>query len=87
MSINIKNEDAERLARELSRLTGKTITEAVALALREKLNRLKGNRKIRSDFQTIMEISRRCSQLPDLDKRSPEEILGYDSRGAFSHGD
>jgi len=30
-----------------------------------------------------MEISRRCSSLPDRDQRSAEEILGYDAAGTF----
>ncbi len=33
--------------------------------------------------EILMEISRRCSSLPDLDTRSAEEILGYDEKGAF----
>ena len=27
--------------------------------------------------KVIMKISSRCSSLPDIDKRSPDEILGY----------
>ena len=27
-------------------------------------------------------IARQCSALPDLDPRSPDEILGYDDEGA-----
>ncbi|MGV2827900.1 type II toxin-antitoxin system VapB family antitoxin [Myxosarcina sp. GI1(2024)] len=37
ISINIKNEQADRLARELSQLTEKTITETVIKALSERL--------------------------------------------------
>lgn len=33
--------------------------------------------------ETLLAISERCSSLPDLDKRSPGEILGYDEKGAF----
>jgi len=33
--------------------------------------------------ERLMEISRRCSALPDLDTRSANEILGYDEIGAF----
>lgn len=40
MSLNIKNEDAERLARQLATATGETVTRAVAVAVRERLERL-----------------------------------------------
>ena len=34
-------------------------------------------------LETVLEISRRCSALPDLDTRDPDEILGYDENGTF----
>jgi antitoxin VapB len=40
MSLNIKDEEAHRLARELARLTGESQTTAVTIALRERLDRL-----------------------------------------------
>jgi antitoxin VapB len=40
MSLNIKNGDAERLARELAAATGETVTRAVTIAVRERLDRL-----------------------------------------------
>jgi hypothetical protein len=33
----------------------------------------------------IMSISEECRAIPDLDTRSFEEILGYDSIGTFGH--
>lgn len=33
--------------------------------------------------ETVLEISRRSSALPDLDTRDPDEILGYDEKGTF----
>jgi len=41
MSLNIKNEEAHRLAQELAALTGETMTAAVTEALRERLNRVR----------------------------------------------
>jgi antitoxin VapB len=32
-------------------------------------------------FAAIMEISRRCAALPELDPRSADEIVGYDENG------
>jgi len=32
-------------------------------------------------FAAMMEISRRCAALPELDPRSADEIIGYDENG------
>jgi antitoxin VapB len=29
----------------------------------------------------LLEIGQRCAALPDLDPRTPDEILGYDANG------
>jgi antitoxin VapB len=39
MALSIKTDEADRLARELARLHGETITEAVTVALRQRLDR------------------------------------------------
>ena len=41
MSLNIKNDEAYRLTQELSRLTGESLTTAVTVAVRERLERLR----------------------------------------------
>jgi hypothetical protein len=41
MRLNIKNKETDRLVRELTALTGESITTAVTEALREKLSRVK----------------------------------------------
>lgn len=40
MGMNIKSEEAHRLARELAALTGESLTTAVTSALRERLERI-----------------------------------------------
>lgn len=40
MSLNIKNEETARLARELAAQTGESVTEAVTVAVRERLSRV-----------------------------------------------
>ena len=45
MALSIKTDEADRLARELSRLTGETMTEAVTRALSERLERLRRARE------------------------------------------
>jgi len=42
MSLNIKNEEAHRLAQELAAMTGETLTRAVTESMRERLERLRG---------------------------------------------
>jgi antitoxin VapB len=44
MSLNIKNKETHRLAGRLARLTGENMTEAVTKAVRERLDRVRGQR-------------------------------------------
>ncbi len=83
MPLNIKNADADRLARELARKTGRSITDVVIYALREQLRREEGRTTAPDLAEELMEIGRRCAALPDLDARTADEILGYDERGVW----
>ncbi len=83
MALSIKNPEAEALAKEVAESTGETRTQAVITALAERLERLRGRRAAPSIFEAIMGISRHCSSLPELDPRSPDEILGYSRNGNF----
>lgn len=83
MGISIKNDRAEKLARQVAAEAGESLTDAVIHSLEERLERLKGRRSAPDLAETLMAISRRCGALPDLDIRTPEEILGYDEKGAF----
>ncbi len=80
MALSIKNDEADRLARELASTTGETITDAIVVALRERLDRER--------ILNAPDISRRLRRLaedvaalPVLDDRPADEILGYDARG------
>ncbi len=44
MSMNIKDAEAHRLARELTAITGETLTQAVRVALEERLSRVQEKR-------------------------------------------
>jgi antitoxin VapB len=81
MALNIRNEQAERLAARLAQLTGKTKTEAVTEALRERLDRLTRERRGRRLADELDDIARHCATLPVRDTRRADEILGYDDRG------
>ena len=81
MALNLRNAETERLAAELARQTGETKTEAVTKALRERLQRVRRERSSKRLVDELEEIAVRCSQLPVLDPRSSDEILGYDEHG------
>lgn len=80
MALNIKDPEADRLARELSQKTGETITKAVTTALRERLQREGAKRPLRLK-EEIIAISRRSAALPRRTGQTPEELIGYDERG------
>lgn len=84
MPLNIKNAEADRLARELARKTGRSITDVVIYALREQLRREEGRASAPELADELMEIGRRCSALPELDHRSADEVLGYNENGVWS---
>lgn len=80
MPLSIKDPEADRLAREVARVTGETLTAAIVQSLRERLQRLRKPRGPRLADQ-ILAIGKRCAALPGKDARSAEEILGYDADG------
>jgi antitoxin VapB len=84
MPLNIKNPEADELARRLAKKTGKRITDVVIYALREQLRREEGRTTGPDLAEQLMEIGKHYSALPDLDTRSDEEILGYDPHGIWS---
>lgn len=81
MPLSIKNAETEKLAREISKETGESITDAITNALRDRLQRLRGRRHARNLIQEVDDILHRIDTLPHLDDRSEDEILGYDSQG------
>lgn len=83
MGISIKNDRAERLARQVSAEAGESLTDAIIHSLEERLERLKGRKSAPDLAESLMAISRRSSALPDLDTRQADEILGYDEKGSF----
>jgi len=81
MPLSIKNENTERLARQVAAAAGESLTEAIQVALRERLDRLKAKRSQRVLTAQIDDLLRRVDALPTLDPRPAEEILGYDQHG------
>ena len=61
MSLNIKDPAAHPLAQELSKATGETMTEAVTVALRERIARLRRSRKADATAAELLAIGTRCA--------------------------
>lgn len=81
MALSIKSIEVERLARELADKTGESLTGVIQKALQERLDRLKNQRKSQILMSQLQEILHRVDQLPVLDSRSSDEIIGYDENG------
>ena len=81
MVLKIRNAQTEQLAKTVSELTGETKTQAVTVALEERLERIQRERSGKSLVDELNEIALRCASLPVLDNRSEDEILGYDGDG------
>ena len=82
MGINIKNEETCQLASELAQLTGETMTGAITVALKERLEREKSERSAEARAQRLLAIGRRCaSMLGDGPSAIEHGDLLYDERG------
>lgn len=80
MSLEIHAPEADALARELAAATGEDIDTAVVRALEERLARTPRRRGADGDA-AIDALFDRLAQLPVIDHRSPEEIVGYGPGG------
>lgn len=80
MALSLKHPEADRLARELAHETGEGLTEAVIVALRERLERTRRSRRLGLAAE-LLRIGAECAALPELDARSADEILGYGADG------
>jgi antitoxin VapB len=49
--------------------------------LEERLERLNSNRRSLALAAQIDDILKRVDEMPDLDARTPDEIIGYDENG------
>ena len=81
MALNIKNDETHRLVQQLAKLTGESQTEAVAKAVRERLNRLRYQRG-KSLSDRLLAIGRDCaSHLKEPYRSVDHGELLYDERG------
>lgn len=82
MSFNIKNDETCRLAVELARLTDETMSGAITVALRERLEREKRRRGADALARELHAIGQRCASLlgPGPSAAEHGDLL-YDEQG------
>ena len=82
MSLNIKNGETCALASELATLTGETMTGAITVALRDRLERERRLRGMETRAGKLRAIADRCAELMGPGPSSVEHgDLLYDERG------
>ena len=82
MTLNIKNPEAHRLASQLAKKTGESMTEAVTTALRERLDRVEQQKTHSSLAHRLLEIGKDCAAhlKEPFRSLSPDDLL-YDEKG------
>jgi antitoxin VapB len=81
MSLNIKSDETDRLARELARLTGESMPAAVTEAVRERLDRLRRNEAV-GLADRMLAIGKDCAgRLKEPFRSADHGDLLYDERG------
>lgn len=85
MALNIKSDLADQLARRVADKLGASITDTVIQALRELDERIEDQQRQSEEARQaeILALIRRIQDMPDLNDRSVEDILGYNERGTF----
>lgn len=78
MALNIKDDVADRLVRELAAEPGESLTDAVRVAVRE---RLRGAVPREQRVQEATRIAERSAARPIRYERTSVEILGYGPDG------
>ena len=81
MSLNLKNEETHRLAHELAGMTGESLTTAVTVALRERLERLQQSKR-GPLADRLLKIGKDCAvQLKEPFRSIDHADLLYNERG------
>jgi antitoxin VapB len=73
MALSLKNPETERLAKELAKITGESVTLAITVALKERLERQKPNPK-EGLAEWIEELAKRTAPL--LKDLPPSDKIG-----------
>ncbi len=81
MALNIANQRVEQKAIQAGRILGINKTAAVEKALDYYLKNHGTDQSSDGAIQEALRLFDEFSQLPELDTREPDEILGYDGDG------
>ena len=79
MALSIRNPETDKLVRELAKETGEDLTDAVTVAVRERLIRV---RRKRGDVVEALRRIALAAPTP-IDGRPLDELLGYGEFGTF----
>lgn len=81
MAMNIKNDEAQKLAHKLSELTGESLTSAVTEAVRERLERIQ-NARGEGLAERLLRIGKDCAaHLKEPFLSADHGDILYDERG------
>jgi antitoxin VapB len=80
MSPNIKDPETHKLAKALAEETGESITRAVAIAIQERLARVRPSRKQEAKAAELLRIGRRCAGYLEGAPADHAALL-YDQKG------
>lgn len=84
MTVLIKDEEADRLIRQLAERTGETITEAVKKAVSDRLAKTPlSEDEIAQRMARLQAIVAKFDAMPTIDHRNADEIVGYNDKGHF----
>jgi hypothetical protein len=78
--VQIRNEDAVRDIRELAQLTKEPVTKAVAIAVRDRLSKVRGRRDFEAKMRAVDEIVQRVKRRPKIGPLLTDADL-YDEDG------
>lgn len=83
MALSVKDPETDRLAREVSRLTGESLTQAVRVALRERLTRERLRRGLPKE-NLAEQLDALATEMPRLvDVDSGTSAVEYDDNGMW----
>ena len=81
MGLNIKNPETYRLVEELAKRTGESMTAAITIAVRERLDRIRGEQGI-GLVARLLRIGQDCAKrLKEPYRSASHDKLLYDDRG------
>jgi antitoxin VapB len=84
MALLIKDPETDRIVRELAERTGESLTEAVKVAAKQRLDSLPSRPRGRVDRAALARLQAELAMLPKINEdKTDEELLGYNDEGHF----